>query len=145
MTRINLGIPPKNLTDQHLKAELRELPRIFTAVKKRIDDGVKFDDIPKEFTLGTGHMKFFYNKCQFLLKRHIMLRIEFKERYNHDYDYDPKRSSVPNDVFNDYTPTEKDKQLLVERISTRLSESNQIPLYYGKKITKQEAINILKQ
>lgn len=145
MTRINLGISPKNLTDQHLMAELRELPRIFTAVKKRIEDGKKFDDIPKEFTLGTGHMKFFYDKCGYLADRHVSLRIEFMERYKHQYDFDPNKSAVPNSVFNDYNPTEKDRQLLIERISTRLQESNQVPLYYGKKITKEEAINILKK
>ena len=54
MTRINSAIDPKNLTDQHLIAELRELPRIFTAVNKRIEKGKLFDDIPEKFTLGTG-------------------------------------------------------------------------------------------
>lgn len=145
MTRINSAILPNNLTDQHLIAELRELPRIFTAVKKRIEGGISLDDIPKEFTLGTGHMKFFYNKCGFLADRHVLLRIEFMKRYKHQYDFDPNKSSVPDSVFKDYKPTESEKQLLIERISTRLSESKQIPLYYGKKITKEDAINILKR
>ena len=55
MTRIDSAIPAKNLTAQHLIAELRELPRIFTAVNKRINQGKGFDDIPEKFTLGTGH------------------------------------------------------------------------------------------
>ena len=35
-------------------------------------------------------------------------------------------------------------ELLVDRISTRITESKQTPHYYGRKITKEEAINILK-
>ena len=73
MTRINSAIDPKNLTDQHLIAELRELPRIFTAVNKRIEQGKYFNDIPKEFALGSGHVKFFYDKLKFLNLRHTIL------------------------------------------------------------------------
>lgn len=35
MTRINL-LPPAQLADQHLIAEYRELPRIFTLVKSKL-------------------------------------------------------------------------------------------------------------
>lgn len=143
MTRINVGINPKNLTDQHLKAELRELPRIFTAVAKRIKEKKNFNDIPSKFTLGTGHVKFFYDNCGYLADRHVSLRREFMERYNHQYDFDPNRVSVPDLVFNDYNPTEEDKNLLIERISKRITESKQTPYYYGKKITKDFAIKIL--
>ena len=48
MTRINVGIPPAELCDQHLIAEYRELPRLFSFVSKRTP--------PAAFTLGTGHV-----------------------------------------------------------------------------------------
>jgi hypothetical protein len=48
-------------------------------------------------------------------------------------------------LLNNHIPTEKEKQLLIERISTRINESNQIPRYYGEKITKEQAIKILNQ
>jgi hypothetical protein len=35
MTRINTGIPPKELTDKHLLAEHREIKRIPNCIKKR--------------------------------------------------------------------------------------------------------------
>ena len=143
MTRINSAINPKNLTDQHLIAELRELPRIFTAVKKRIENGKSFDDIPEKFTLGVGHCKFFYDKCEFLAERHINLRIEYRVRFNKQYSFNLVKYSVNEFVWKGYQPTEKEKALLVERISTRITESNQTPRYYGKSITKQQAINIL--
>jgi len=142
MTRINSAINPKNLTDQHLLAELRELPRVFTAVKKRIDNNVPFNDIPKEFTLGTGHVKFFYDKTYFLTDRFVRLRDEYLNRFG-------KFHITPITVLNiigepDYNPTVKERHLLIERISTRISESNQIPKYYRKTISKEQAISILK-
>ena len=139
MTRINSAISPRNLTDQHLLAELRELPRIFTAVFKRLEKGKGFEDIPAEFTLGSGHCKFFYNKLIFLSNRHNLLRKEYYERFSKGY-------SIYQGILidsGDYAPTEKEKQLLIERITTRILESYQTPRYYGKSITKQRAIEIL--
>lgn len=75
MTRINSSINP---TDQHLIAELRELPRIFTSVNKRLTLNKTFDDIPKEFVLGLGHCKFFYNKLDFLYLRLIRFKKSWK-------------------------------------------------------------------
>jgi deoxyribonuclease (pyrimidine dimer) len=148
MTRINSAIDPKNLTDQHLVAELRELPRIFTAVNKRLEKDLSFDDIPKEFTLGTGHMTFFYDKLDFLYFRFYYLKNEYKDRYQKDWNDYIQFNIVlflNLNLLNNHTPTEKEKQLLVERISTRIWESKQIPRYYGEKITKEQAIKILNQ
>lgn len=150
MTRINSAIDPKNLTDQHLIAELRELPRIFTAVNKRIEKGKLFDDIPDKFTLGTGHVKFFYNKLTFLDIRHMLLCIEYSERFSKFWNYpiDSKHLKFVDKIqklSNDHTPTPEEKQLLIDRISTRITESNHTPRYYGEKITKERAIEILKR
>lgn len=148
MTRINSAIFPNNLTDQHLIAELRELPRIFTAVKKRIEQNKSFDDIPKEFCLGTGHTKFFYNKLKFLIDRYCFLKYEYYLRFKKSWQYpiDQKILTgwILNYLFYDYTTTQQEYQLLIDRISTRINESNQIPRYYGEKITKQQAIHLLR-
>jgi deoxyribonuclease (pyrimidine dimer) len=144
MTRINSAIDPKNLTDQHLIAELRELPRIFTAVNKRIEKGKSFDDIPEKFTLGTGHVKFFYDKTIFLHQRHEDLRFEYKLRFNKDWQFITQVGySKYYNVF--HYPAQEEKQLLIDRISTRITESSQTPRYYGEKITKEQAIEILNQ
>lgn len=144
MTRINSAIQPKFLTDQHLLAELRELPRIFTAVMNRVASGKNFDDIPKSFTLGSGHVKFFYNKCGFLIKRHQQLRLEYFDRYKKDYNFDyPRISTIPNYLLGKYQPTDIEKQLLIDRISTRLIESKQTPRYCGNIISKEAAIKLL--
>ena len=81
MTRINL-LHPEQLSDKHLMAEYRELPRIFTAVRKLIAQGkTPADiDIPSSYVLGTGHVKFFYNKCIWLYDRFERLASELRRR-----------------------------------------------------------------
>ena len=143
MTRINSAIKPKNLTDSMLNAELRELPRIFTAVQKRHSENKPFNDIPTSFTLGIGHVKFFYNKCKFLTERHSELRKEYFNRFNQEYKFDIERTKVPNYLFNDYVPTLEENKLLVERISTRIMETKQKQKYYRKDIKKEDSIELL--
>ena len=63
MTRINVGIPPAELVNQHLIAEHREIKRIPNCIAK---GKYNMDGIPDKFKLGTGHVKFFYNKLLYL-------------------------------------------------------------------------------
>ena len=62
MTRINL-ISPKELCDQHLLAEHRELTRIPNAVAK---GKFHLKGQPEEYKLGEDHVRFFFNKMAFL-------------------------------------------------------------------------------
>jgi deoxyribonuclease (pyrimidine dimer) len=67
MTRVNVGYPVKELTRQHLIAEHREIKRIPNMVAAgRVD----LDNIPTTFCLGTGHVRFFYDKLGYLLTRY---------------------------------------------------------------------------
>lgn len=70
MTRINL-VPPATLHSKHLLAEYRELPRIFGLVLAAQQRGLTYDTagIPPTYRLGTGHVKFFYNKVHWLTGR----------------------------------------------------------------------------
>ncbi len=144
MTRINVGIPPKNLTDQHLVTELRELPRVISAVEKRRERGRQMNDIPMIFSLGTGHMKFFYNKFTYLYNRYSNLREEYNVRFDKNWKYtlDPNRVTGIQDVK--YVPSVEDRQKLINRISEKILNSPQIPRYYRKSETKQEAIKRLR-
>ena len=76
MTRINL-IPPKELCDQHLLAEHRELTRIPNAVAK---GKFHLKGQPEEYKLGEGHVRFFFNKMAFLKRRYDELHKECKAR-----------------------------------------------------------------
>ena len=70
MTRINI-IPVHTLTRQHLIAEWRELPRVFAlAHKASISCKPWTNKQPDAYTMGTGHVIFFYDKLLFLSNRH---------------------------------------------------------------------------
>lgn len=69
MTRINC-ISPYRLSRAHCHAEYRELPRIFTAVRKA--NGL-VGALPDTYRMGEGHCKFFYDKLLWLYNRYADL------------------------------------------------------------------------
>lgn len=125
MTRINLVLP-SILTDKHLMAEYRELPRIFTAVKKLIAQGKSPSDvdIPDNYVLGKGHVKFFYNKLFWLSERFKELFIELSGR-GFKLDLELVASirkgigSIDNEWFGIYSPTPEEIYLNMARICKR--------------------------
>ena len=131
MTRINL-INPEELTDQHLIAEYREITMVPAALKRTINSksGLKLNQIPKNFTLNKGHVKFFYNKGLYLKKRYDKLVTEMKKR---GFNPDSKRK-FPKDVFlpnlyNDWHPSLHDKKIIHERIAEKIKMK---PKWYKK-------------
>lgn len=78
MTRINV-IPVKELCDQHLLAEHREMTRIPNNLLK---GKLKYDyeDRPTDYVLGAGHIKFFTNKLQWLNDRYDQVHNECLRR-----------------------------------------------------------------
>lgn len=119
MTRINCGIPVKQLTNQHLLAEHREIKRIPNLIKKG-----KFNikGQPKNFTLGTGHVKFFYDKLLYLFYRYREIYNECVSRGFNVTDYSNAWNDLPHDMMNDYVPTERDIELVWTRIKERLKK-----------------------
>ena len=113
MTRINCGIPPSDLTNKHLIAEHREIKRVPNQISK---GRFSLVNQPKEFTLGTGHVKFFYDKLLYLKKRYESIYQECKKRnFNVTY-YGGAWNNIPTKFMNDYTPTQKDIQIIKDRI-----------------------------
>lgn len=120
MTRINVAIPPQQLTMRHLLAEHREMKRIPNVVSR---GRYNMKSIPNQFTLGKGHVAFFYNKLQYLKNRYEEVYAECKERkYNVTY-YGSAWNDVPKHLMNDYTPTERDEKLLRQRIAEKLNKN----------------------
>jgi len=121
MTRINCGIPVKELTDKHLIAEHREIIRIPNAVKK---GKFSLKGKPDYFCLGKGHVKFFYDKLGYLHKRYAKLYNECKVRGFKVQDYSESWDDVPFEYMKDYKPMPIDRIIVRERISTRLKEAD---------------------
>lgn len=140
MTRINSAIPVGNLTDEHLLAEHREIKRLPKAVEI-YRGGI----IPEEFTLGTGHMKFFYDKQKFIADRYKSIHEECVRRGFSVTDFSENWSVVPQRLMGDHIPTESEREILIERITERIKSGRlKTYHYYRRDISKEEAITILK-
>jgi deoxyribonuclease (pyrimidine dimer) len=118
MTRINAGIRPAELVDQHLLAELREIKRIPNVVKQ---GKAKLDGIPERFSLGTGHVRFFYNKLGYLLRRYRSLRAEAIRRGFQVQDWSGAWEGADPDLMVDWEETPEARAEVQARIQERLS------------------------
>ena len=119
MTRINVGIPPSELTDKHLLAEHREIKRIPNCIAK---GKYNMDGIPKRFKLGKGHVKFFYDKLEYLFTRYCKLYLECKRRGFNVQNYSKAWDDLPDELLNYYEPTLEDRLIVQERINEKLSK-----------------------
>lgn len=88
MTRINL-VKPEELHGSHLVSEYRELPRVFRLVRRAQARGLTPQTIraPSAYTMGPGHVVFFYAKLDFLIWRQMSLVVEMRRR-NYKVTYD---------------------------------------------------------
>lgn len=113
MTRINV-VPVQELCNKHLIAEMHELPRVFALARH-------CPDAPKEYVLGAGHVKFFYDKLHYITMRFYDLVDEmwlrgFKVSYN-------KPPVVENqELYKPYMPTPEAIALNRARIAERISQ-----------------------
>ena len=127
MTRINAGVPPRELHRLHLIAEYRELPRVPKVLVRALRTATREDvlaRVPAAFTLGTGHVRFFYDKLLYLQKRYDSL---MSEMYRRGYKVDASRVAALFDnadtaFYKDWKPTRHAAALVRERITLRISE-----------------------
>jgi len=116
MTRINCGIDPRILTTPHLNAEAREIKRIPNQVKS---GRLHLTNIPDQFTLNTGHVKFFVNKLAYLKARYQDIRAEQVRRGFNVQDFTSAWDGVPPELMQDYTPTDRDRGIVMERLVSK--------------------------
>jgi deoxyribonuclease (pyrimidine dimer) len=124
MTRINC-VPVEELTDKHLGAEYRELPRLFGQIQKAIERDESPDDPrnPTEYKLGKGHTRFFYNKITWLCNRYRALVMECvrRERVVNFPHVPPWVFSIRGkEWWQDWEPTPEALELNRQRIKERL-------------------------
>lgn len=134
MTRINI-IDPSLLADQHLKAEYRETAMVPASLKRTLKSnrGYSVARIPKQFTLNTGHVTFFYNKLGYLQKRYDSLIAEMKRRgWEPDAGRTLNFDDIPEHCFGDWTPSRTEQAVVAERISLRLRQKPTWYRYHGK-------------
>ena len=123
MTRINI-INPKELTDQHLIAEYREIFMVGSSLQRSLKSKnweKTLANIPKKYTLNKGHVTFFYNKGKYLYKRYELLIEEMKNRgMNPDSERKFKTEQWPDELFNDWEPEPDDYNVIRARIKEKI-------------------------
>lgn len=123
MTRINI-IPPKYLADQHLIAEIKEINQLGGSLRKSFQSkNFKNIEIPKNFTLNTGHVKFFYDKGKYLHLRFLELE---KEALNRGFDIKASFYNIWDEHpqlkkwYNDWQPDSKSYNIIINRLFERI-------------------------
>lgn len=132
MTRINL-VDPKELMDNHLLAEYREIRLLCANITRMLNGkrGITPDRIPKQFTLNRGHVLFFADKGKYLHKRYNALKEEMRRR-GMEPQLDFPVEVWPDYLYNDWEPSEEDKNIVRQRIKQRINERPGWYKYYGK-------------
>lgn len=129
MTRINV-IDPKELHNKHLMGEIHEITRVYGLVRKAQDRKINKYNFkekikpPVEYTMGTGHVKFFYDKLKYITDRYCALNEEARHR---GYNVNPiNKEELVNGIhdswFGDYEPTVDAVIINKQRLDVRLSE-----------------------
>lgn len=137
MSRINYGVEPWRLTDEHLLAEHREIKRICHYYEQW---SKKPSEIPKHFCLGTGHVKFFVNKPDITFFRYKLLHEECLKRGFNVQDFSENWKVYKNyklDINNVPKVNELTIELVKKRIKERLLGSSKVAWHYTKVIPMQ--------
>lgn len=117
MTRISVGVRAIELCDAHLIKERIELLRIPNSIKS---GKAVVKNIPRSFTLGVGHVKFFYDKLGYLQERYEELTAECVERDFKITDFSDSFLGLPSNLCNNYEEQDNDRKIVVERVNERL-------------------------
>jgi len=118
VTRINC-VPPQELSRQHLLAEWKELPRVFTLAEKAYLSGREVA-APERYTLGAGHVKFFYTRLGYCRLRFFALEREMKRRgYKPSFINPPFVMIGDKSWWRDWEPDEEALIINRQRIAER--------------------------
>jgi deoxyribonuclease (pyrimidine dimer) len=120
MTRINC-VPAAELHTKHLVAEYRELPRVFAQAAAAHARGEKPDDKrnPRHYVLGTGHVRFFYDKLGYLDSRFDELVAEMVKRGYKPNFLSAPASRLPSEWLKQWAPSVVDLTINRKRIADR--------------------------
>lgn len=134
MTRINC-VPVEILHAKHLVAEYRELPRVFALVAKSWERGESVGyKAPQHYVLGTGHVRFFYDKLTFLNLRHQklveeMIKRDFKPSYREPLS-ELWKEVLPDTYWNNWLPTLQDMRINLSRLVERMEYYKKYEKYF---------------
>jgi hypothetical protein len=118
MTRINVGIDPHELCDQHLRSEYRELPRLWNFTSKKSP--------PPQFKLGKGHLLWCSQYRGMLADRYIAIVIEMRAR-----NFTVNFPDPPPDSIHGRRPTQEElnaaRFIILHRLNERYTTMKRPP------------------
>lgn len=136
MTRINT-IHPADLLDQHLFIEFREITRIATA-HRHLNNRER---VP-HYVLGSGHMKFFYDKGAYCEHRLIALQNELKRRGTVNFTPKTYRQHIEG-YHQDWLPTFEAHAANIMRLHEKLFIRPTFYTYCGKRVAHDFYLRML--
>lgn len=138
MARVNSGINPFFLSDQHLIAESVEITMITGSLRKN-DYQIK-GSVPDQFCLGKGHVNFFKSKIIYLDIRLDQVNYEMKRRgFNPTTFVNLKEFALTiPELCNHWKPSFQDtcivRQRVIERLKSPMKAKTGFHKYYGEPI-----------
>ena len=148
MTRINC-VPPSELHDKFLVAEYHELPRVYNLVRKAVARGHEPKDyaVFSEYTMGSGHVKFFYTRLKWLAERQTLLVEEMLRRKMRPQfvKFDELFAGIRRSWFGDWEPDEKalaaNRARLAERLVEMKNKPKRKPVGYYEMLEEEKKID----
>lgn len=138
--RINV-VPVGLLTDQHLRAEFREIIMSIHYYRRsrNTKTGIDFSKVSKRYTLNSGHGYMWYNKFGYINQRYHSLLIEMQQRQYRTDAIEQKfapllHSQVKAEHMNDWAPTKSDMAVNLERILEKIAKKPTWYKYHGKPV-----------
>lgn len=124
MTRINV-VPVDELPRPMLSGENKEITRVFGLARKAQFDIIKGKrKLPEKYTMGEGHVVFFYDKLKFIADRYESIVEEMRRRGYHPNPIPREEllAGISPKLYNDYVPTEEAIAISRARIQERLKD-----------------------
>jgi deoxyribonuclease (pyrimidine dimer) len=140
--RCNVGVHPKYLVDQHLLAEMMEIPMVVGSLRYW-NFQIK-SPIPDQYKLGPGHMNFLKNKLLYLKRRHDEVSLEMFRRGFRNEKSKVDLTGVPEEFCCDWNPTLEDSNRLRFRLKWKLTNKKSLFWRYNRKrLTTEELDKII--
>jgi len=145
MTRINV-VPPILLLDQHLLAEKKEINQLAGQLTKSLRSiHWTYSTLPREFTLGAGHVKFWYLRGKFIRRRYAEVYAECVRRgFKVNDNFNDVWLNKPAIFNSDYEPTVSSIALIKSRISDRVLEKKTFYRYMGRLVEYESYLDALR-
>jgi len=126
--RCNVGVNPIYLFDQHLTAELVEIPMVIGSLKYWNWE-IK-SHIPEKFKLGEGHMNFLKIRLKYLKRRHEEVKKEIRRRRINNQKSNVDLTDIPEKFLGDWEPTLDSTNIIRSRIIERILAKPKYWRYY---------------